>query len=139
MPEDAGLLDSWVEILNEGDLGAIPETFTPDFVDHHPPLGGQDQSLQGVADLVRTLHQEHNDMHFVLEDAFGAASRLGYRLFGEGVMQVGFVGLDMKRPHLIHFQVTAVGIFEVRDGRLSQRWGPVLITEAANRTPPHLR
>ena len=133
-------------ILNDGELGRLPQLVAPHFRDHHPvhipriyEVARRDNgTVQDIINLVGLLQSESVDFFFHVEDVFQAGDRIAYRLFGEGTVLLPESAVpDGVRPgadgpgssggrvigNRLHLSYTGVGIFRIAGDRLTDRWG----------------
>lgn len=96
-------------------------------------------TIRDVRAIIAFLAAPQVDIAFTLEDAFGGADRVAYRLFGQGTIELpdsspllaGPVGRVDQSPILgnrLHLEYRTTGIFRLVGGRLVERWGPVVIS-----------
>jgi len=144
------LLSRFVEeCLNRVDLGEIGEIFSPMYRDYDPipmPWGGSvnhpSGNVRDIYNMVTFLADPRVDALFQLEDAFQSNDRVGYRLFGHGIVTMsdsGSAQADQSADHLFNtgapvrptaatmdVQYRSVGIFRIASGRFIERWGAVV-------------
>jgi hypothetical protein len=97
VPGNLTILQHFVtDILNEHQGDNIGLYVTPSYRDHHPfrvpgvlePLVPGFGTVRDVRAMVDFLSLPAVDCWFSLEDAFTSDDRIGYRLFGEGTVEV---------------------------------------------------
>ncbi|HVX22716.1 MAG TPA: nuclear transport factor 2 family protein [Acidimicrobiales bacterium] len=135
------LVTSYVDrILNNPDPEAVASLIHPEYIDHHPitiapylPLSGKG-SFVDTTYLVDFLRNDFVDLHFILEDVFATDGRAAYRIYGEGTLYLGALGIEYSGPpsalpdgaltgSSLHLSYQCVGIFEIQNEKLSSRWG----------------
>ena len=124
-------------VLNEHRLELLPSLLAGAFVDHDPILGLPANGI-GIAGLARFLAFDGVDVAFTVERQLEAADTVAARVFGAGT--VTGPALEMLGPipglgrvRQLHLQVSTVSMFRHRQGRFTDRWGPVSIERAAFR------
>lgn len=117
------------DILNRRDEASVEQLFSPRYLDHHPFYRERSDAPSGpgrladVLALVRLLAAPDVDVTFHLEEAFERDGRVGYRIFGAGVLATAGTPT--------HVTYESVGIFAVEADRFVERWGPVIVSVAA--------
>lgn len=101
------------EVLEAGDMSALAELYTDDFVLHYPgrnPLAGDHTSFQEFLAKIEPLMGEGSSVQRELHDAFGS---------DEHAVQMLVVTANAKgRSHTWHATVA----MHVRDGRIAEAW-----------------
>lgn len=135
------VVERFVEtLLNGGDLSLLEEIVSRDFVDHDPlflpPLfipKSNPGRLADLRDMIGFLVASTHDIKFHIEDLIVQEDRAALRFFGEGVV-LNLVEHLPDRPvvgnvlgGMFHIEIACTGIFVVRDGLLSERWGPIVM------------
>lgn len=131
--------------LNGGQPDMVDELFSTSFRDHDPlqlpsapPSAGM-STIRDVRAIIEFLARPEVDIVFHLEDVFGTGDRVGYRLFGQGTIELpegsplvgGPLGRVDANPVLgnrLHVEYRSTGVFRLAAGRLVERWGPVVIS-----------
>lgn len=128
------------EGLNGHDEAVVDELFSPRYRDHHPlTVPGADRtagrmgSTQNMRAVIAFLAGQA-DVKFTVEDAFAAGDRVGYRLFGEGLVRIPRPPGGPPAPPggapdgaTVHLTYRCVGIFALAAGRFVERWGPIVV------------
>jgi hypothetical protein len=115
------LVERLVGVMNSGNLEALDELFTEDFVDHDP-LPGQPSGIEGLRVGLRNLAEQGDDPSFHLKDCFAAGDRVAYHIYGTWTVHPEFVFQDSLGP-LAAMRLSGVGIYRCDGGRLAERWG----------------
>jgi hypothetical protein len=124
-------------ILNEHRLELLPSLLAGTFVDHDPILG-LPANRNGIAGLARFLSLDGVDVAFTIERQLEDADMVAARVFGEGTvtgLALELLGAipGLGRVRQLHVQVSTVSMFRHRQGRFTDRWGPVSIERVAFR------
>lgn len=117
-PHDAKrLVSRWYEeIWNQGRLDVADEIFVPDYVHPGQTVTGP-ESAKRVVQAYRTAFP---DIHFTIDDMIEEGGRVATRLTMTGT-HLG--PLDGIPPTGRRVEIQAIGIFEVRGGKLMRHWG----------------
>jgi steroid delta-isomerase-like uncharacterized protein len=107
------------DALNTGRFKVLDDLLSADFVEHEhvpgiPPTGA------GIAEKYTLLRTGFPDLRFTIEDLFHVGDRVAVRTTVAGTHTGEFRGLA---PTGRRFDVTAVGIFRIQDGRIVEHWG----------------
>jgi len=70
---------SYFERVTAGELGAVDELLTPDFVDHDAPPGTP-QGPEAAKAFAGAMISHHPDLKIEIEDLFGEDDRVALRL-----------------------------------------------------------
>lgn len=108
-------------LFTKGDLGAVDEYLTEDYVDHDPPLGGPAtrEGMRRAGALCRQGCPDwHSDMHMLVGE-----DDIVVELFTASGTHTGeFLGVAPTGKTLT---LPGINIFRLRDGRIVERWGRV--------------
>ena len=98
---------SYFDRVTQGDLAAIDELLTPDFIDHDAPPGTP-QGPEAARAFAGAMISHHPDLKIEIEDIFGEGDRVALRLrwnaHETGYMQYGIV------------------VFRFEGDRIAERW-----------------
>jgi steroid delta-isomerase-like uncharacterized protein len=108
------------EALNQGNLAALDELATADYVEHNP-LPGQGEGLSGLRDRVGMLCSAFRP-RFTLEDVIAEGDRVAVRWTNHGVHQGSFAGLPATGRA---FAIAGIDIHVLHDGKLAEHWDVV--------------
>jgi predicted ester cyclase len=109
------------EMINGNNLALVDELFTPGYVDRTPGAPPVPPGPAGMRDTVNIFRAAFpNDMHYTIEDLFGAGDRVAVRWTARGTNTGPLMGLP---PTGKQVAVSAVYIFRVEDGKLAEAWG----------------
>jgi steroid delta-isomerase-like uncharacterized protein len=108
------------EVWNQRRLETIDELLAPDAVAHD--LGGPGASTHGPAAFrkaAETLHRAFGEMHFAVQDIFGADDRVAVRLTAR-MRNTGPLGDLPPTGNVV--TVPIMCIVHLRDGKLIEGW-----------------
>ena len=108
------------ELINTNQLALADELFTPSYVDHTPGAPPVVPGPEGVRQTVTVFRTAFPDMHYTIEDLFGAGDRVAVRWTARGTNTGSLMGLP---PTGKAVAVSAVYIFRSEGGRLAEAWG----------------
>jgi steroid delta-isomerase-like uncharacterized protein len=106
------------EVISGGDVAALHELLTADFVEHNPPPGlppGRD----GFKAFVRGLRSAFPDFQWTVDDLITSGDKVVARGHGRGTHQGEFLGVPATGRSI---GWSAIHIFRVENGRLAERW-----------------
>jgi steroid delta-isomerase-like uncharacterized protein len=104
-------------VFQEGDLAAVDELISEDFMPHTWPSTGE-----GRGDLKRAMGRVSKaltDAAFVIEDTIAEEDRVVVRLTASATQTGEFMGLP---PSGKRYTIAEIHIFRVRDGRIVEHW-----------------
>ena len=106
------------ELWSQGDLEAIPELVSEDFVDHHP-LPGAPPGREGLAALVTTWRTAFPDMRETCEDLIAEGDKVVGRFTMRGTHGGEFIGV---LPTGRSVTMSGIDIFRVAGGKIVEFW-----------------
>lgn len=107
------------DVINGGDLDAIPELFGEDYVDHTRPPGAP-EGLDGVRMIPKIFRGAFPDLHFTIEDMVAEGDVVATRVTGRGTNDGPFMGMPATGRKA---EWSSMGFFRVVDGKISEHWG----------------
>lgn len=110
------LVEGWVDFLNEGAPATASATLSPSFVDHDP-VPGHEGTFAGTVRAAERLRSDELSVAFTLEDCFGHADRVAFRVSAFGTVR------DDTGAAVEMFMLSCAGVFRIEDGLLRERWG----------------
>jgi steroid delta-isomerase-like uncharacterized protein len=106
-------------VFNTGELAVLDQLVATDFVNHNAPPGAP-QGVEGRKRVVGMFRGAFSDLHSAIEDEVAEGDRVVTRATLSGTNTGDFMGQPATgRP----MSVTAVDIFRVVDGKITDRWG----------------
>lgn len=110
----------FIEVLNDRNLTAIEELFSPEFVDHTPEGG-----IASLQDFVAGLQSDHlafPDLEVTILDQIADRDRVVTRCRARGTHLGPYAGLPATA---ISIQVNSIHIFRVKEYQICEHWGLV--------------
>jgi len=107
------------EVINGGNLDAVDELFSRDYVDHSAPPGAP-EGLDGVKAIPQMFRGAFPDVHFTIEDMVAERDIVATRVTGRGTHEGEFFGVA---PTGMHATWASMGFFRVADGTIVEHWG----------------
>ena len=109
------------EVLNAGQLAVLNEIGAADYIENSP-LPGQGTGLSGWEDRVNIVRGAFPDIHYTVEDMFGAGDRVAVRWRLAGTHTGPIMGIPPTgRP----VQMGGIDIHRLAGGRLAEHWDQV--------------
>jgi steroid delta-isomerase-like uncharacterized protein len=105
------------ELLNSGNVDAVGDLVTPDYLEHDP-LPGQGTGREGAIDRFSMLVQGLSP-RFTIEDVIAESDKVVVRWTNEGTHTGSFLGIP---PTGRSFTIGGIDIYRVQDGRLCEHW-----------------
>ncbi len=114
---NADLARRLYDLLNAGDVAAVGDLVTADYVEHDP-LPGQGEGRDGVVDrfsmIVGALAPT-----FTIEDIIAEGDRVVVRWTQSGTHVSDFMGAPATGRT---FQITGIDVYRVSSGELAEHW-----------------
>jgi predicted ester cyclase len=107
------------EVFNKGNLAAIEELFTSDYVDHVPVPPGFPSGLAGVYAFVTMFREGFPDLHYTVEDVIAEGDRVVGRVTVTGTNTGSFMGMP---PTGKRATWTEIHVGRMVDGKLAEHW-----------------
>jgi steroid delta-isomerase-like uncharacterized protein len=118
--ENEALVRRYVEeVYDQRKLEAVDEIFAPDFTLHDPDLPGGARGPEGIKRVVETFVDAFPDLQVTLDDELSSGEKVVTRWTSRGTHQGELMGIA---PTGRRIEVTAVGIWRVADGKISEAW-----------------
>ena len=117
--ENKALVHRFFEAHTKGDLAAVEEMMTPDFVIHHSGFGQQ----RSREDYIRDLTEDRaacSDIRFIIEDQAADGERVLSRFTVRGIHDRGeWRGFP---PTGMEFEAPYIGIHSIFGGKIGEVW-----------------
>lgn len=107
------------QVLGEGDLAAVEELFSPDYIDHDPLDEEDTEGHDGVRDDVSMYRSAFPDIKATVEDQLAEGDRVATRVTVRSTHEGEFQGVP---PSGRKTEVTGVVIHRFADGRIAEAW-----------------
>jgi steroid delta-isomerase-like uncharacterized protein len=118
--ENEALVCRYVEeVYDQRRLEVADEIFASDFTLHDPDLPGGARGPEGMKRVVGTFVGAFPDLQVTLDDEFSSGEKVVTRWTSRGTHQGELMGIA---PTGNRIEVTAVGIWRVADGKISEAW-----------------
>ena len=106
-------------LFSQGDLAAVDDYLSDDFVNHDPPLGASAdrEGMRSAAAEIRAAFPDwHSELHLLIaEDDLVAEVFTASGTHRGEMTGVAPTGRELSLP--------GINVFRVRDGRITERWG----------------
>jgi steroid delta-isomerase-like uncharacterized protein len=106
-------------LFSQGDLAAVDEYLSEDFVNHDPPFGAS-ADREGMRAAASTFRAAFPDWHSELHLLFAEADLVAEVFTANGTHRGEIMGVA---PTGQEVSLRGINVFRVRDGRISERWG----------------
>ena len=115
--ENKALLRRTYEAVNQGNLTAFFELFTPDFVLHNGSM--TIQGLEAFKQIEAMLLTALPDIHYAVEDIIGEGDKVAVRLTVTGTHRGALMGVP---PTGKHTTVTESALSRIVGGKIAEHW-----------------
>jgi steroid delta-isomerase-like uncharacterized protein len=106
------------EAINRKNLDTLDEVVASDMTDHDPDPG-QATGLEGVKQLLSSLHSAFPDYHVDVEDMVAEEDKVVARLSTSGTHQGEFMGIA---PTGNRVEVSGIEILRIAEGKIVELW-----------------
>lgn len=103
------------EVVNNHNVDALNNYFTPDYVNHKNPGG-----LEGTRQLFLTLFEAFPDVRVSIDSIGAEGDRVWVRITMRGTQQGPFMGVPATGKT---FAAATVNEVRIQDGKLVEEWG----------------
>lgn len=107
------------EVWNRGNLDALDELLTADYINHTPSTPNPPLGPAGLKPIVIAIRQAFPDLHFVVEDVVATNDAVVMRVTMTGTHKGDFFGIA---PTGRHVSVNQINIERIRDGHIAEHW-----------------
>jgi steroid delta-isomerase-like uncharacterized protein len=106
-------------LFTEGDLGAVDEYLSGDFINHDPPIG-LPPDAEGMRTAGAMFREAFPDWHSELHALIGEGDIVVERFTASGTHRGELMGVT---PTGKTVELQGINVFRVCDGRIIERWG----------------
>ena len=106
------------EVQSAGNIDALDEICSPDFVNHSAPPGVP-SNCEGVKQLTAMFRQAFPDSYFTIEDMMAEGDKVATRKTFHGTHQGEFMGIP---PTGQQVSMGLIDIVRIADGRVVEHW-----------------
>jgi len=118
--QNKNTVTAFIEALfTKGDLGAVDEYLTEDFVNHDPPLGVT-ADREGMREAGAMFRAAFPDWHSEPSILVGEGDLVVEHFTASGTQQGEIFGVPASDRTVT---VPGINIWRLRDGRIAERWG----------------
>jgi steroid delta-isomerase-like uncharacterized protein len=115
--ENKALVSRFIdEVFERGDLGAVDELVTQDFVPHTFP-GTTDRD--GLKRAMERVSEGLADASFTIDEMIAEGDRVAARLTASATQVGEFMGMPASGKR---YTIGEIHIFQVRDGKIAAHW-----------------
>ena len=107
------------EVMNQGNIAAIDELFTPDFVGHVQLPPAPPMKRDGVKMLFTMYRQAFSGFHAEIEELIAEEDRVAGLLIASGTHVGSFMGIPATGKQIAF---RTMDIFRIRDGKIAEHW-----------------
>jgi steroid delta-isomerase-like uncharacterized protein len=108
------------DVMTRGDLAAVDELLTADFVDHEEGPPGTPEGIEGVKFFVTTFREAFPDLQVTIEDTIESGDRLAIRATMRGTHDGELMGVP---PSGRSVELGMIDIVRVEGDRVAEHWG----------------
>lgn len=107
------------EVWNRGQLDALDELLTDDYVNHSPSTPNPPRGPAGLKPIVAAMRQAFPDLHYKIEDEIVTAEVVTVRTTVTGTHRGDFFGIA---PTGRSIRVAQINVERFRRGRIAEHW-----------------
>ena len=116
--QNIALVKRYNEAWNSGDVEAIKEIFSPDYVYHSGP--GQDESLEETIEILKAEKAPYPDYTYIYEDILAKGDKVVLRHIFKGTFEGDIEGLPSATGKKIEYP--GIEILRVENGKIVESW-----------------
>ena len=106
------------EVLDERDLGVIPDIVAKNYVLHNLPPG-LPKGIEGFREFIRMYHAGFPDLFIKIEELLGESDQVGVRWTGQATHGGPFMGIPPTEKKI---QITGIALVRIEGGRIAEEW-----------------
>ena len=107
------------EVWNQGQVDALDELLTPDYINHTPSTPDPPPGAAGLKPIVLAIRKAFPDLHYEIQDAIATDDTVVMRVRMTGTHRGDLFGLA---PTGRKISVDQINIERIRDGRIAEHW-----------------
>jgi len=108
------------ELYNpDGDLDAVYEIFTPDYVLHDPSLPEGGRGPESARQLASAFRNAFPDLHTTFGDAVAEGDKVAYRWTASGTQEGELMGIPLSGNRM---RITGTAIARISGGKIEEGW-----------------
>ncbi len=107
------------EVVNRGNLGAVDELLSPNYLDHDALIPGLPAGREGAKRLYALLHAGFPDLEVTIEDSVAEGDRVALRTLWRGTHRGEFVGIAPS-GRTVAFE--NLELLRLRQGLIVEHW-----------------
>ncbi|MBS1911708.1 MAG: ester cyclase [Bacteroidetes bacterium] len=123
-------------VFNKGDVSAIDELVSPDFVEHDPSPG-QEPGIAGFKKMVTQWRAAFPDQNTTIDDIFASGDKVVIRSTMSGTNSGPMMGTPATNKAV---KVEGIDIIRIKDGKAVEHWGQMdlgaMMTQLGMMPPP---
>lgn len=108
-----------VDVISRGDLDAIPEIYSENYVNHTTLAGGVVRRPGGVRNVAVAFRTGFPDVNVTIDDVIAVGDKVVTRATGFGTHTGEFQGMA---PTGRKIEVRIISIFRIAHGKIVERW-----------------
>jgi steroid delta-isomerase-like uncharacterized protein len=108
------------EVLNQGNVAAIDELLTPDFVEHEELPPGVPAGREATKAMFGMVHSAFPDFKVTVKHLFGEGDRVTLHMVWTGTQEGEFMGIPASGRRI---SLEVIDIIGMADGRMAEHWG----------------
>ncbi len=117
--ENKALVQRAVEAFTRGDLAAVANLFTDDYVDHDPSRAALPPGPEGITQAWGMMRAAFPDLEATIDDLVAERDKVAVRGHISGTHDGELMGMP---PTGKRVTFTLIDINRIEDGRLAERW-----------------
>jgi predicted ester cyclase len=106
------------EGFNKGNLAALDELFSPEFIEHQD--GFVPPNIEGVKGAIVSLRTPFPDLKLTIEEIIASGDKTWARITARGTHQAPFMG---RPPTAKSFAITVIDICRFEASQIAEHWG----------------
>src|SRR5262245_47699513 len=109
----------WFEETDRGNLAAIDDLLTDDYVDHNPPIPGLPGGREGVRQANVLLREAFPDASHTIDEQLAEGDKVMTRVTSRGTFRGTFLGFP---PTGEVVEISGLAVHRLVGGRLAEHW-----------------